>query len=97
MMVLKIRMLTSQSGPRINRAYNQIVNVAAGEMDLDEARRLVDSQSAEIVIGDFPKAKAKPRKPETAAVAAPENAAERIGAAPRRRGRPRKVKKETDS
>ena len=91
-MILKIRMLVAQAGPRINRAVNQVVNVASGEMDLDEARRLVKAGSAEIVIGGFPETKAKPRKPETAAVAAPENAAERTGSAPRRRGRPRKKK-----
>lgn len=95
-MVLKIRMLTSQAGPWFKRSMNQVVDVAAGEMDLDEARRLVKSEQAEIVIGEFPKAKAKrktrPKKAETASVAAPENAAKRTGKAPRRRGRPRKKK-----
>ena len=96
-MVLKIRMLTSQSGPRVNRAFNQIIDVASGEMDLDEARRLVASKppGAEIVTGEFPSDKpkrAREPEPETASVAAPENAAKRTGSAPRKRGRPRKKK-----
>lgn len=98
-MALKIRMLTSQSGPRVSRAFGQIVDVASGEMDPGEARRLVDAGSAEISEGSFSRAtktKAKP-KPETAAVVASENAAKRTGTAPRRQGRPRKRKKKETS
>ena len=78
-------MLTSQSGPAVSRSFGQLVEVGK-DIDVDEARRLVEAGSAELVSGRLGPA------PEVASVAPPENAAKRTGSAPRRRGRPRKKK-----